>query len=210
MTLPTITFALIALLAHQPAARQVEDWTPLFDGRSIDGFIQRGGEAHYFVEDGCIVGETRPDTPNSFLCTPRDYADFVLEFEVKVDRELNSGMQIRSHAHEDGSVYGYQVEIEATPRAFAGGIYDEGGRGWLAQPTAEQAEHTPVNPDGWNHYRVEAVGGRIRTLINGVPVADLQDDLVASGFFGLQVHGVGGRADPLRVRWRNLRVREID
>jgi opacity protein-like surface antigen len=185
-------------------------WTNLFDGVSIDHFTKRGGDARYSVEDGAIVGETRPNTPNTFLCTPIEYADFILEFEVMVDRELNSGMQVRSHARDNGSVYGYQIEIEATPRGFSGGIYDEGGRGWLAQPTPQQATATPVNPDDWNHYRIEAIGGRIRTVINGIPVADLQDDLVASGFFGLQVHGVGGRTDPLRVRWRNLRIREIN
>lgn len=210
--LPLLAFAAWGPAAAPPGGRTGragDDWTPLFDGRSIEGFVTRGGEAAYSVEDGCIVGETRPDTGNTFLCTARDYGDFVLEFEVMVDAELNSGVQIRSHARESGEVYGYQVEIEATERGYAGGVYDEGGRrGWLAQPTPDQAADSPFKAGGWNLYRIEARGSRIRTWVNGVPVADLIDGAEASGFIGLQVHGVGARSDPLRVRWRGLRIRE--
>ena len=200
-----LLLALAALLA-QPAA----EWTALFDGKTLDGFTQHGGKAAYLVEDGCIVGETRANTGNSFLCTTREYGDFVLEFEVKIDGELNSGCQIRSHAlARDDSVYGYQIEIEATPRAFGGGIYEEGGRAWLAQPTPDQVAHNAFIPGQWNHYRVEAAGPRIRTYLNGVPIADLMDDHTASGIIGFQVHGVGGRTDPLRARWRNLRMQDL-
>ncbi len=194
--------------AHQPAGD--DGWTSLFDGSTLNGFVIRGGDAAYAVEDNTIVGETRPNTGNTFLCTERDYADFVLEFEVLVDIELNSGVQVRSHVNDKGRVYGYQVEIDPTPRGFSGGIYDEARRGWLAQPTARQAVDSPFKPGEWNRYRVEARGNRVRTWINDVPVADLIDDADASGFIGLQVHGVGGRTDPLTVRWRRLRIREFD
>ena len=50
-----------------------EKWTSLFNGESLDGWIQRGGKAKYTVEDGCIVGRTIPKTPNSFLCTEKHY-----------------------------------------------------------------------------------------------------------------------------------------
>lgn len=197
----------LASVLHQPAA----EWTPLFDGKTLNGFTQHGGKAAFLVEDGCIVGETRANTGNSFLCTTREYGDFVLEFEVRLDDELNSGCQIRSHARGgDDVVYGYQVEIEATARAFAGGVYEEGGRGWLAQPTPDQVAHNAFLPGAWNHYRIEAIGARIRTYLNGVPIADLIDAETSSGFIGLQVHGVGDRGDALRVRWRNLRIQEPD
>lgn len=203
---PSLLLALAALLP-QPGA----DWTPLFDGESLDGWTQHGGKAAFTVEDGCIVGETRPNTSNSFLCTSRDYDNFVLELDVNVDNELNSGVQVRSHAREgDDVVYGYQVEIDPTNRGFSAGIYEEQGRGWIAQPTPDEVAHCAFVLGDWNHYRVEAEDGRIRTYLNGIPVADLQDDKTASGFIGLQVHAVGGRTDPLRVRWKNLRIRELD
>ena len=193
----------------QPDAHY-DDWVPLFDGSTLDGFVIRGGKAQYTIEDGAIVGTTRPNTPNTFLCTEHEYADFVLELDLKVDPELNSGIQIRSHARDNGRVFGYQVEIDPSPRAYSGGLYDEARRGWLAPPTPQQAADSPFIPDAWNHYRIEARGNRIRTFINGIPIADLIDDADASGFIALQVHGVGGRTDPLTVRWRNLRIRVLD
>lgn len=213
LTIPVVFLAMFSHHGRSPARAQPagsDGWVTLFDGRTLEGFVKQGGAAEYTVEDHAIVGETRPNTGNTFLCTEQEYADFVLELEVRVDIELNSGVQVRSHTSDEGRVFGYQVEIDPTPRGFSGGIYDEARRGWIAQPTPRQAIDTPFRPGEWNLYRVEARGNRVRTWINGVPVADLLDDTDASGFIGLQVHGVGGRTDPLRVRWRGLRIREFD
>lgn len=49
-----------------------ETWTDLFNGKNLDGWVQRGGIAKYTVEDDVIVGTSTLNTPNSFLCTPRD------------------------------------------------------------------------------------------------------------------------------------------
>lgn len=179
----------------------------LFDGETLNGWVQRGGSASYTVADGCIVGETRPKQPNSFLCTTADYADFQLSLEFLVDDGLNSGVQIRSRVSpEHGRVQGYQVEIDPSDRAWTGGIYEESGRGWLDDLSDSPAARDAYRPREWNELRVVAEGDRIRTWINGVPAADLRDSNAATGFIALQVHGVGDRADPLRVRWRNLRL----
>src|SRR3972149_8988767 len=85
---------LLVLVA--PAARAEEGFVSLFDGKPTAGGVQRGGKAVYSVEDGALVGRTVLGEKNSFLCPPRDYADFVLEFEVLVDPSLNSGVQVRS------------------------------------------------------------------------------------------------------------------
>ena len=73
------------------------EWQPLFDGKTLDAFTQRGGEAKYHIEGNEIVGTSVPNTPNSFMCT-KDYGDFVLEYEFKVHPALNSGVQIRSQS----------------------------------------------------------------------------------------------------------------
>lgn len=188
-------------------------WARLAADSGLDGWIKRGGEAVYRNEGGVIVGETRPNTDNTFLCTARDYADFELEFEVLVDAGLNSGVQIRSLSlpdYHNGRVFGYQVEIDPTDRAYSGGIYDEAARGWLAKPGDALIANPPFRPGEWNRYRIEAVGARFTTWINGVKVVELDDPLTPRGFIGLQVHSVGDRADPLRVRWRDIRIREVD
>jgi hypothetical protein len=188
-----------------------DDWSPLFDGEALNGWIQRNGTATYRVEDGAIVGKTAEGSQNSFLCTEKDYADFELKFEVMVDPKLNSGVQIRSLSKadfEEGRVHGPQVEIEAGPGA-AGYVYSEAtGRGWLSEDRAKQ---TTLKPDEWNEYRVVAEGPRIKTWLNGEAVTDITDEQSPrSGFIGLQVHSIPAGEGPYEVRWRNIAIREID
>lgn len=193
--------------------RRVDDesWEQLFDGKTLDGWIQRGGRARYFVEDGAIVGGSVPNTPNSFLCTEKMYSDFVLELDFKVDAGLNSGVQIRSNSLEEyknGRVHGYQVEIDPSERAYSGGIYDEARRGWLNDLKDNEPARRAFKSGQWNHFRIEAVGDSIRTWINGVAAADLVDSMTPTGFIGLQVHSTESK-EPLYVRWRNIRLIDL-
>lgn len=187
-------------------------FVPLFDGKTLDGWHQLGGKAEYQVEDGMIVGSSVPNTSNSFLCTDKIYGDFILELEFKVDPGLNSGVQIRSNSFPDyrkGQVHGYQVEIDPGSRAWSAGIYDEGRRGWLFDLKENEPARKAFKPEAWNKFRIQAVGDSIKTWLNGVPAADLVDSMTHAGFIGLQVHGVGGRTEPLRVRWRNIRIQDL-
>ena len=109
-------------------------WQPLFNEIDLKNWTQTGGKAQYKVVDGAIAGIAVMETPNSFLTTKKTYRDFILEFEVYMDSDLNSGVQIRSHtdkSYRDGVMHGYQVELDPSDRAFSGGIYDEQRRGWL-------------------------------------------------------------------------------
>lgn len=228
---PFSAIAIPVILAWAAAFGYAEDFKPLFDGQSLDGWIQHGGKARYTVQDGVIIGTAVLDTPNSFLCTRKEYGDFVLELEFLVDPDLNSGIQIRSHVYDTakevsfkngdkteriripaGRVHGYQVEIDPSDRAWSGGIYDEGRRGWLNDLKDNESARHAFRQGEWNKFRIEAKGDRIRTWINGVPAADLKDDLTPSGFIALQVHGIGSdkEKEGIQVRWRNLRIEELD
>src|SRR5690606_29550302 len=134
------------------------DFVKLFDGRTLDGWVVKGGTATYRVEDGAIVGRTVEGSRNTFLSTPRDYANFELTFEVKCDPQLNSGVQIRSHVYkedtpqesnpkrirEKGEVYGYQCEIAAN--GTAGKFWDEGRRTKWLDDAPEDLEEHPYKP----------------------------------------------------------------
>ena len=187
-----------------------EGWVSLFDGKTLDGWKQINGKAPYVVEDGTIKGTTAAGSPNSFLCSAKHYGDFDLEFEVKVDPRLNSGCQIRSNSFEKyrkGRVHGYQVEIATN--ANAGRIYDEARRGkWLDTNTKCPKAKTAFKKNEWNTYRVLCKGTSIKTWVNGIPIADVTDDVTKSGFLGLQVHSFRGDP-PASVWWRNLRIREL-
>ena len=121
-------------------------WIDLTAGGLEQGWRQLGGEAEYALDGDTIVGTAVIETPNSFLATTEEYGDFALQLEFKVDEGLNAGIQIRSHSDPDyrnGTVHGYQVEIDSSERAWTAGIYDEARRGWLfplsLNPAASQA-----------------------------------------------------------------------
>ncbi len=217
-----VSLAALAILAVSCATYPAGDGkVSLFNGKSLKGWIQKNGTATYRIEDGAIIGKTTPGSPNSFLCTEKEYGDFELAFEVKLlDDQLNSGVQIRSKAKElrtegkFGRVNGPQVEIEASGKngAEAGYIYGEACGGWMTS----EAKLIPgkVFKDGeWNAYRIVAQGPRLQTWINGEAIEDLTDDAKfkshPKGFIGLQVHGVGD-SGPYQVAWRNIKIKVLD
>ena len=219
------TLALVCSLAMiaPTIAAEGDGFTPLFDGKSLDGWKQHGGKANYKVEDEQIVGTSVPNTSNSFLCTTKDYGDFILEVEFKVDPALNSGVQIRSQVFDEPQeaeingkkfkfgadrVHGYQVEIDPSDRAWSGGIYDEGRRGWLNDLKNNEAARKAFKQGEWNKFRIECNGDSIKTWLNDVPAADLKDSVTPKGLIALQVHGVGARTEPLEIRWRNVKIKE--
>jgi len=225
MLLGTLTLLLAATSAG------AGEWVDLFDGKTLDGWTIHSGFAKYEVENGTILGTAVKGSPNSFLCTDKQYGDFILEFEVKCDPKLNSGVQIRSQIAEKETffvfrgrdsepatrrvppdrVYGYQVEIADSERGTSGGIYDEARRAFFLAEVGDAPGATrALKNNQWNKYRIECKGSSIKTYINGIPCADLKDSMDAKGTIGLQVHGVGKDFKPYQVRWRNIRIRELD
>jgi len=208
----TLLFVFLAagiLLPNESFAAE-KAWQNLFDGKTLNGWIQRNGKAQYTVEDGMIVGTTVLNTPNSFLCTEKLYTDFILELEFLVEPGMNSGIQIRSHSFEhfkDYRVHGYQVEIDTSDRAWSGGIYDEARRGWLYPLKDKPEAQKAFKQNQWNHYRIEAIGDRIKTWVNGVPAADLQDGMTSTGLIALQVHA--SKDAGKKIKWRNIRIQDI-
>ncbi|MDD3108317.1 MAG: DUF1080 domain-containing protein [Alistipes sp.] len=185
-------------------------WTPLFNGKNLKGWKTLNGNAEFRVEEGAIVGVSRTNTPNTFLCTEKVYGDFILEMSFKVDDALNSGIQFRSHASKDyaeGRVYGYQYEIDPASRT-SGCIYDEARRGWLYPASQNPRVADAFRSGEWNKVRIEALGSRLRTWINGIPIADLLDEADREGFIALQVHSIGDQKalEGKTVRWKNIRI----
>ncbi len=204
-----------------------DGWVDLFNGTNLDGWSIQSGVATYRIEDGAIVGKNTEGSPNTFLCTDKEYGDFELEFDVKDDDGLNSGVQIRSLIRKEdvgegkndkaGRVYGPQCEIEASP-GQAGYIYGEAtGLGWLSpEPSSKDPainQHSLMKNGEWNHFRIVAKGPNIQTFINGTKVADLTHEEIykshPKGLIGLQVHGIKPGTGPFEVRWRNLRIKEL-
>jgi 3-keto-disaccharide hydrolase len=206
--------ALSILVMAAAITMNAQEWVELFNGKNFKGWEKLDGKAEYKVEDGTVIGTSQTGTPNSFMATKKVYGDFILEYEMKMDRGLNSGVQFRSVALKpDGTerVNGYQVECDDTDtRPWAGGIYEEASRGWMYPMSYNQCvAKAKINKHGeWNKIRVEAVGSTIRTYINGVSFANLVDDARKEGIIALQVHGIGNKEElnGKEIAWRNIRI----
>jgi len=187
-----------------------KNWVKLFNGKDLSGWTQLNGKATYSVENGEIVGTTVFNEPNSFLATTKPYADFILEFEFKLDDEMNSGVQFRSESKPDyqtGRVHGYQMEIDPSSRAWTGGIYDEARREWLYPLEYNPSAKTAYKKNAWNSAHIECIGNTMRVWINGIATSHLVDAMTPSGFIALQVHAVGKPEESgKKVRWRNIRI----
>ena len=214
-TIAAALFAAIAFLTVAPSFAGDDDgFVQLFDGQTLNGWAKHGGEASYKVEDGCIVGVCKPNTPeNTFLCTEKTYGNFILKLDFKADVPGNSGVQFRSAIREEGDrVFGYQCEI-APGSPDTARIYDEGRRGhqkgrvWLDNTSDDvlKAALATYKADEWNSLEIQAIGPSIRTWLNGVPVANFYDYVDLSGIFGLQIHaGAQGT-----IRWKNIRIKDL-
>ncbi len=191
----------------------------LFSSDTLDDFQQRMDEKAIFsLKDGVLTGSAENMRKNSFLCSKKEYSDFVIAFEVKFDHlEGNSGMMFRGlYNDEKGIVYGYQCEHDNTDRSWTAGLFDEKRRGWihpkkktdLAKTFTEQGQRI-FKKDDWNYIVIKCQGNKIDSWLNGEHRIDLTDThpehSTAKGFFGFQVHN-GKKCD---VRWRNVLIKEL-
>lgn len=204
-TMLTVLLSLILLPALAPA-QQNTDFVDLFPNGSLDGFTIEGGDGKFeWDHETNELHGWGATGRNTFLTTKKEWSDFVLEVELKISNEGNSGVQFRSHLGTSGSIFGYQMEVDPSERSWSGGIYDEGRRGWIGDLSENPAGRAAFKRGEWNLYRIEARGPWLRTWVNGVPCAEIFDDIDSAGKIAFQVHN-GGTTD---MRWRNAHIRNL-
>jgi hypothetical protein len=200
----------ILFIGFASACAQSGDWKKLFNDKDLKGWKVLNGSAQFKVSDASIIGISKLNTTNTFLATEKEYSDFILELEVKMDAGLNSGIQIRSNSlseYKNGAVHGYQVEIDDSKRGWTGGIYDEQRRGWLYNLECNQKAKSAFKAGEWNKFRIEALGNNISVWVNGIQTADLIDDMISKGFIALQVHSINNaESEGKTVSFRNIRI----
>lgn len=219
--LPVVVLSVMSATFSPVQAADEDGFVSLFDGKTLENWMPIGlGKAEYEVKDGAIYGVTKAGSPNTFLASKKQYANFELHFDVKVHDKLNSGCQIRSRPKTEadgkpvGRIFGPQVEIEASPGQSAYVYGEATGRGWLSpKPRIKGHSHTHMKNGEWNHFKIVANGPRIQTWINGQMVEDLTDEEIfkthPKGHLGLQVHGIGKQAGPFDVSWKNIKIKEL-
>lgn len=220
-------FVVSAFLAVPLSGHSDDAWQHWFKDGLGDAKVV-SGTASYKVENGVLVGTTTDGSPNSFLIKG-PFKDFELEFDIKVDDALNSGVQVRSHLAKtgdpapegsksdkplpDGRLYGPQCEIAVN--GTAGDFYDEARRGtWWSILTKTEAIRTDAakaafKKGEWNHYRIVVKDDHYQSWVNGVPTADFTQPGDPEGYIGFQVHGIQKGAGPYTAQWKEVKFRKL-
>jgi hypothetical protein len=195
-----ILFAVILCFTSSTYTQENQKAESLFDGT----FNEWEGDTDktWRIENGTIVaGSSESPAPrNEFLSTTRTFSDFELRLKFKTTgtEKINCGIQFRSKRPDDQSnlplyeMIGYQADIGDNVH---GSLYDESRRRkFLFEASkVDQAKVIAAIPnDGWQTYRIRAVGNRIQLWVNGIQTAaytESDDSIWNSGVIGLQIHG---------------------
>jgi hypothetical protein len=195
------------LVSAQAFAQGVEhSWVPLFNGKDLSGWKINGAEK-WVVDDGAILGESTAGK-YGYLTTEKTYRNFSLRLRFKCETDGNSGVFTRSRITGDSPKTGPDIEgmqVEVDPTRHTGGIYESGGRGWVALPTPEGER--AVKPRDWNDLEIFAQGSHFITRLNGIQIVDFTDSApkFTEGVIGLQLHTGGG----VKIRFKDIYIQEL-
>jgi hypothetical protein len=190
------------------APQSAGKWTPLFNGKNLDGW-QAFGTEKWVADHGTIFGESVTDK-YGYLMTKKDYKNFEIRLKFNCTSEGNSGLFFHSKITGENPKSGPDIEgmqAEIDPARHTGGIYESGGRGWVSLPTAEGEK--AIKPVGqWNSMDLRVEGNHIVTHLNGVKIVDYMYEPAkyTDGQIGLQIHtGMHG----FRIRFKDIQIRTL-
>ncbi len=199
--------AWLALGWLAPAIAGAQDkaaWTPLFDGKTIEGWtpLALGGQtSKWEVKDGVIEGSGG----QSMLFSPRgDYRNFRFRAELKINDKGNSGMYVR--APKEGTfTKGYEIQVNSTHAdpIRTGSLY-----------TLVHLFKSPAPPDTWFTQEIEVedinyrgkVVTRFRIKVDNELLYEYldHDRLWKEGHFAFQQHDPGSRVSIRKVEVMEL------
>jgi len=210
LSLTLMLLVLLALPAVAPAAPPAADeegFTPLFDGKSFDGW--EGNLDAFRIEDGAIVGGSLTERVprNEFLTAKKEYADFELRLKFRLlGKGANAGVQIRSRRVPEGhEMIGYQADLGD---GWWGCLYDESRRRRVLAGPAREERDKPIRRNDFNDYRIRCEGRRIQLWINGQQTVDYtepDESIEQTGLIGLQIHG----GPPTEAWYKDIRIKEL-
>jgi hypothetical protein len=190
--------------ASQP--QKESGWTALFNGKDLSGWKNNGDEK-WVAEQGTILCESTVNK-YGYLTTDKSYRDFDLRLKFKGEAAGNSGVFVRSRIlgidpQHGPDIEGMQVEVDPNVGKHTGGLYESGGRGWVAMPTAEGEQ--ALKPGAWNDLQISVRGPHIVTQLNGTKIVDFTDPTpkFTDGVIALQIHTGGG----VRMRWKDIYIK---
>jgi len=216
----TVLLVLSAMLcASLIGLAQERGFKSLFNGKDLSSWVyglRQGTEnkhgVGYQAANG-IIYCTREDGGNLF--TEKEYGDFILRFEFKLEPNANNGIGIRAPLEGDAAYAGMEIQVlddsgsnyqSLRPAQYHGSIYDV--------VAARRGSLKPVGE--WNSEEITAKGRRITVKLNGNTIVDanlddVKDEAVLKNHPGLaRTKGhIGFLGHGSRVEFRNLRTKEL-
>ena len=189
-----------------------EGFISVFNGEDLTGWT--GDVEGYGVENGNLVC-LKEGGGNLYI--NKEYSDFELRFDFKLETGGNNGLGIRAEQGKDAAYYGMELQIldntaevyaELEPWQYHGSIY-----GVVA---AERGHLKPVGE--WNSQEVIANGPHIKVTLNGVTIVDANiQEATAEGTIDEKDHPglfnesgyVGFLGHGHRLEFRNIRIKEL-
>jgi hypothetical protein len=229
-----IVFALLALpclfstayAAHDDAValpgltaeEAAEGFVPLFDGKSLAGWVGLNGDtSSYYVRDAMLICK---DTGKVHIFSEQEYANFILRLQIKLDPGGNNGLGIRTQITPEPHIYGMELQI-LEDDYYADGdpikLKDYQHHGSIYGVVPAKTGH--LKPAGqWNDQEVICDGRHVKVTLNGTVIVDADLDKVQpidgqqhpglkyeKGRIGLHAHGNYGA----EVFFRNMRIKEL-
>jgi hypothetical protein len=218
--------ALLPAPAESPRDDTKDGFKPLFDGKSLDGWVKvNNAPGTFSVKEGQIV---TTGVPTGFMRTAKMYENFVAELEwkhlpPKPDAVGNSGVFVWADALPAvGSPFTRAIEVQVlvnleykdkkTGKVTAtshGDLFSIWGAtcvpdrphplGWAR---CLPSEYRAKGAGEWNHYRIEARDGVIKLAVNGKVVSGVSKCKPRKGYLALEAEGS-------ECRFRNLKIKEL-
>ncbi|MCC9607754.1 DUF1080 domain-containing protein [Blastopirellula sp. JC732] len=212
--LPLLVLTLLGAVANVSTLRAEEEgFTPLFNGKDLDGWI--GAVNGYFVEDGAIVCNPKK---GGNLYYGKEFDNFDLKFEFKLEPGANNGLAIRSPVEGNSAYNGIELQVLDTEDERYKGIkpYQAHGSVYGVVP-AKRGFLKPVGE--WNTQEVIADGYHIKVILNGETIVDANiEEASKDGTLDGQKHPgllnkkghIGFLGHGTKVEFRNIRIKSLD
>lgn len=203
-----------------------EGFVSMFNGKDLTGW--EGKPGGWWVKDGTLMSQSTKENPclkhHYLMWRGAEPSDFIMRFQYRLVGG-NSGVQFRSKEIKGWDTRGYQADMEAGPQwtgclfqHVRGGVVMRGHRA-VYRPdgtreivkVADPAElQSKIKAEDWNDYEISAIGSKITLKINGITMAEVDDQdpkfACKSGVIALQMHP----GPPLTVQFKDLRIKILD
>ena len=206
-----VAFAVFASLGAEAASEP--GFVSLFDGKTFNGWkLMNQNGPGYGIKDGVLFCE---HGGGGNLLTEKEYENFVLRFEFRLEAESNNGIGIRTPMEGDAAYVGMEVQVlddkvkkygPLQPWQMHGSVY-----GIVASKTGFQK---PIGE--WNEEEITADGRKIKVVLNGHTIVDADLNSVTNAAILHQHPGclrerghIGFLGHSDYVEFRNIRLKEL-